>query len=73
MNLVSFKKNIYIRFLNSWLWFNLYYRHTKQYKNEFKWLIVPIEMEFELSKSREEGGSFAFMEELDIDEINKMY
>ena len=29
-------KNIYNRFLNSWLWFNIYYRHTKQHKNELK-------------------------------------
>ena len=33
-------------------------------KDRFKWLIVPMEIEAEISKTREEGGSFADMEEV---------
>jgi hypothetical protein len=24
-----------VKFLNSWLWFNLYYRHTKKHKSDY--------------------------------------
>lgn len=34
-------------------------------KNKFKWLIVPMEIEAEISRTREEGGNFAEMKEID--------
>jgi uracil-DNA glycosylase family 4 len=40
---------------------------TKNLQNKFKWLIVPIEIEVEISKLREEGGSMAEMQEVDPD------
>lgn len=42
-------------------------------KKKFKWLIVPMEIEVELSKLREEGGNFAEMKEYSIKQINEMY
>ena len=30
------KDNLINRFFNSWLWFNIYYHHTKQHKDELK-------------------------------------
>jgi len=42
-------------------------------QNTFKWLVVPLEMEYELSDLREDGGNFANMTEYSLTEINKMY
>jgi uracil-DNA glycosylase family 4 len=36
-------------------------------KKKFKWLVVPMEIEAEISKTREEGGSWAEMQEIDPD------
>jgi DNA polymerase I-like protein with 3'-5' exonuclease and polymerase domains len=42
---------------------------TKNLQNKFKWLIVPIEIEVEISKTREEGGSMAEMQEVNPDDV----
>jgi len=42
-------------------------------QDKFDWLMVPMEIEVELSKLKEDGGSFAEMNEYSIAEINKMY
>ncbi len=39
--------------------------------HKFKWLIVPMEVEHELSKTREDGGNFAEMTEYSIEEIER--
>lgn len=36
-------------------------------QTKFKWLVVPMEIEAEISKTREEGGSLADMQEVDPD------
>lgn len=41
-------------------------------QNRFKWLIVPMEIETELSQLREDGGNFAEMTEYSMEEIDKM-
>ena len=41
-------------------------------QNRFKWLIVPMEIETELSQLREDGGNFAEMQEMSMKQINKM-
>jgi DNA polymerase-1 len=42
-------------------------------KDTFKWLPIPMEIEFELSKTREEGGNFAELKERTLQYINENY
>ena len=46
---------------------------VKSLKDRFKWLIVPMEIEVELSELREDGGNFAEMKEYSIEQINQLY
>jgi uracil-DNA glycosylase family 4 len=39
-------------------------------KDRFDWLMVPMEMEYELSKLSQEGGNFSKLKEYSINEIN---
>jgi len=41
--------------------------------DKFKWFIVPMEIEIEVSKSKEEGGNFAEMKEYSIEEVQNLY
>jgi hypothetical protein len=40
-------------------------------KNNFDWLIIPMEVEIEISKLRENGGNFSSMEEFTMKEIKE--
>ena len=40
-------------------------RIVSSLKDRFKWLIVPMEIEVEISRLREDGGNFAEMKEID--------
>lgn len=42
-------------------------------KNKFTWLLVPMEIEIELSKLREDGGNFAEMTEYSLDRVCEIY
>jgi len=42
-------------------------------KKTFKWLTIPMEIEIELSKPKEDGGNFSAMVEYTMDEIKEMY
>ena len=39
---------------------------VKSLQDKFEWLIIPMEIEAEISKSYEEGGSFADMDDYAI-------
>ncbi|MCP4373936.1 MAG: hypothetical protein GY797_38405 [Deltaproteobacteria bacterium] len=40
---------------------------VKRLKDEFEWLIIPMEIEAEISKLREDGGNFSDLREVDPD------
>ena len=42
-------------------------------QKDFKWLPIPMEMEYELSKTKKGGGNFSDMTEISLSEINKIY
>lgn len=42
-------------------------------KDRFKWMVVPMEIEVELSKHKDDGGCFAEMEEYKIPRIKEMF
>lgn len=42
-------------------------------KNRFQWMVVPMEIEIELSQLKENGGCFAEMEEYKLEQIKEMY
>lgn len=46
---------------------------VKGLQGEFPWLIIPMEVEAEISKLREDGGNFSEMEEVDADNAELWY
>ena len=42
-------------------------------KDRFKWMVVPMEIEVELSKLKSEGGSFAEMEEMSFTQVRETF
>lgn len=46
---------------------------VRNLQNEFDWLIIPMEIEAEISKLHEDGGNFSEMEEIDPDNAELWY
>jgi len=46
---------------------------VKELKNKFDWLVVPMEIEAEISKLREDGGNFSEMKEINPDDAKLWY